>query len=93
MSFFHGIDAAYRCMRRSSRKEKRCKKISECSEGVEFDTVDFSLNLCKSSKLNTCSPFLSLFSRLVLSIRSMFINLPRVLRCLFAGLETIYPGK
>ena len=73
--------------RRGARRKARVRK-SELSL-----MIDFSLSLSKSSKLNTCSPFLSLFSRLVFSIRRKFINLPRLLRSLFAGLESIYPGK
>ena len=81
------------CVGVRERRRGARRLVSVRKECVEFNTIDFSLNLYKSSKLNTCSPFLSLFSRLVFSIRSMFINLPKLLRCLFAGLETIYPGK
>ena len=62
-------------------KRRARRKVSVRREWVELNTchnIDFSLSLYKSSKLNTCSPFLSLFSRLMmLSIQSMLINLPK----------------
>ena len=73
------------------QEEKWVFGMSELS--LIHATIDFSLSLYKSSKLNTCSPFLSLFSWLMLSIQSMLINLPRVMRSLFASLVFIYPGK
>ena len=39
VSVFHGIDAAYRCMHRSLRKKKRCKKKSECLERVKLSLI------------------------------------------------------
>ena len=87
VSFFHGAAksafltmllriaacAEVRERRRGARRKARVRK-----EWVELNTTDFSLSLYKSSKLNTCSPLLSLFSRLVFSIPSMFIHLPRL---------------
>ena len=76
------------------RKGGAIRKVIVQKEQVELKTIDFSLSLHKSSKLNTCSPFLSLFSQLVFySIWSMFISFPRVLHSLFAWLESIYQGK
>ena len=46
--------------RRGARRKARVRK-----DRVELNTIDFSLSLYKSSKLNTRSPFLSLLSRLV----------------------------
>ena len=45
------------------RKGGAIRKVIVQKEQVELKTIDFSLSLHKSSKLNTCSPFLSLLSR------------------------------
>ena len=60
------------------RRRGARRKASVRKEWLEPNTIDFSLSLYKSSKLNTCSPFLSLLSRLVFSFRGMFINLHKM---------------
>ena len=49
------------CVEVRERKRGPIRKVIVQKEQVELNTIDFSLSLYKSSNLNTCSPFLSLF--------------------------------
>ena len=55
----------YQDSRVRERKGGATRKVIVQKEQVELKTIDFSLSLHKSSKLNTCSPFPSLLSQLV----------------------------